>query len=138
MAIGDAISETHSKWCIFWLVSVWVFLVIIIGLLSGLIDHTPKSSFSNFNDSQYNQRFVAADVPVAAQESLNDRLMAATAGIKAATSSMTGYRDTPVFWEGDSTDMNRINGNVYNSRESPMSSFSNIKDKDCGRPGGCM
>lgn len=129
------ICDTYPKSCIFWLVSIWVFLVIIIGLLSGLIEL--NSSFSNPNDSQYNQRFVAADVPVAAQQSLNDRLMAATAGIKSASSSMTGYRDAPVFWEGDNTDMNRVNGNVYNSRESPMSSFSNINDKDCGRPGGC-
>jgi hypothetical protein len=125
----------HSRWCIVWCITVLLCLFIIIGILSGVLGKT--SSFSNPNDSQYNQRFVAADVPVAAQQSLNDRLMAATAGIKAASSSMTGYRDSPVFWEGDNTDMNRVNGNVYNSRESPMSSFSNINDKDCGRPGGC-
>lgn len=114
-----------------------VFAIFVIVLYAGDHAYMKTSNFANPNDTQYNQRYVAADVPVAAQQSLNDRLMAATAGIKASTSSMTGYRDTPVFWEGDNTDMNRVNGNVYNSRENTMSSFSNVKDKDCGIPGHC-
>lgn len=128
----------HSIWCKLWAGSIWamVFAIFVIVLYAHNNVYW-SSSFSNPNDTQYNQRYVAADVPVAAQQSLNDRLMAATAGIRTASSSMTGYRDPPVFWEGDNTDMNRINGNVYNARESPVSSFSNIKDKDCGIPGHC-
>lgn len=132
--MADPVVCITSKWCIAWCVFITILLIVNIALSSRIID---TSSFSNPNDTQYNQRYVAADVPVAAQQSLNDRLMAATAGIRTASSSMTGYRDPPVFWEGDNTDMNRINGNVYNARESPVSSFSNIKDKDCGIPGHC-
>ena len=112
------------------------FLMVVLILIIVCHEHV-SSSFSNPNDSQYNNRYVAADVPVAAQQSLNDRMVAAqNAAHIGKMSSMTGSRDPPIFWRGYDTDMNMVHGNVYNARENAVdtsSSFSN--KKDCNIPG---
>lgn len=126
----------YPKTCALYLITLWlmVFAIFVIILYAGDNAYMKTSNFANPNDTQYNQRYVAADVPVAAQQSLNDRLQAATAGVRGMSSSMSGYRDPPVFWEGANTDMSIVNGNVYNSREASQSSFGNPM-KDCGIPG---
>jgi len=126
-------------------VKLLVILMIIVIFIDSSINLDilrNRSSFSNPNDSQYNQRYVAADVPVASQISLNDRLMVSNAKAAAAVkaretamkSSMTGYRDPPIFWQDHDIDMNIVDGNLYNDREGPASSFNNRR-KDCGIPG---
>lgn len=123
------------------LVCVFFMIMIIVIFIDACWDLSEKSTstFANFNDSQYSQRYVAADVPVAAQQSLQDRLNAATANI-GMQSNMSGNRDPPVFWSGYDNDMNMVKGNVYNARENnvaaPMSSFNNPL-RDCGIEGKC-
>lgn len=127
--------EAHWVWSVLLMVMITVIFVDACWSL-----HEKNTSpFANFNDSQYSQRYVAADVPVAAQQSLQDRLNAATANI-GMQSNMSGNRDPPVFWSGYDNDMNMVKGNVYNARENnvaaPMSSFNNPL-RDCGIEGKC-
>jgi hypothetical protein len=125
------------SWDTIWHVLVFIMIVFIFAVEIDNLNR--RSSFVNFNDSQYNQRYVAADVPVAAQQSLQDRLNAATANI-GMQSNMSGNRDPPVFWSGYNNDMSMVKGNVYNTRENSvadtMSAFNNPL-RDCGIEGKC-
>jgi hypothetical protein len=101
---------------------------------------THFSSFSNPNDTQYNNRFQAGSDG----QSLNDRMIEAQKKGVAAweasqasqnsqnkVSGLTGSRDVPVFFAEYDYDMEVKGGNIYNKREG----FS--EPKDCGIPGAC-
>ena len=109
-------------------------ILIIVGQIA--VHDKSFSSFANPTDSQYNNRYVAANVTVDSQQSLNDRMVAAQRAAQVNTSSMTGSRDPPIFWGGYDSDMNMVNGNVYNARESSVETASGFANKGaCNIPG---
>lgn len=141
--VWDTLTCSDSRW---WglVIMVLVMLIFIMeGVQMGLwAAYWPKGSFYDPGDSQYNKRYISADVAVANQQSLNDRLVAnqqAAMRAHASKSSLTGTRDVPVFFQDYDADLELRNGNLYNSREAGESSaFYNKRENDCGIPGGCQ
>jgi|Laugresu1bdmlbdd_1035124.scaffolds.fasta_scaffold24593_2 hypothetical protein len=126
-------------------VNMWIPLInmLLLILIIVLMYHPEylsrkKSSFVNFNDTQYNNRFQAGPDG----QSLNDRMLKAQEAGMAAwqatqnkpsnVSGLTGSRDVPVFFQDYDIDMQNKGGNIYNQREG-----FNDPEKDCGIPGAC-
>jgi hypothetical protein len=143
--LGDVVSCSDNRWWGFIVMALLITIVILEGAQMGYWNDPwrwPKGSFYDPGDSQYNKRYISADVAVANQQSLNDRLVAnqqAAMRAHASKSSLTGTRDVPVFFQDYDADLELRNGNLYNSREAGESSaFYNKREQDCGIPGVCQ
>ena len=118
-------ADKMQTMAIIWLAVLTLWLVILSIVVSGKV-----SSFANFIDTGYNQRF--QDINGVSEISRQNEWIA-NGGNQPKVSGLTGSRDVPVFFQDFDVEMQAKGGNLYNQRET----FTGASNKDCGIPGAC-